>query len=280
MSSQVGSDDIAQAQAKAKQVHTQAKLRFTRMLQEAQKRLAYAESELKRVEGARDGLANNQAQRGGFHHTNMVLLAHVHGALRRMMQLQIEAYRHNLGLVSGEALPEAPKYRVPEEEVAYQEARAFFDLTTGMFTWIQLAEGIDLLLRATGSGSTVVGADAAEEAKRDAQASALMGAMADDLPLKRFVGGTGPRLAEVNQQLEWARGAMEGLRQAKGPDAKRMLLSDPSWPKLAGAVRFLGELSEKARAFPSLQAHFPEASAEALGFGTPMKLGGQLLGEA
>lgn len=271
---------LAQAQAKAKQLQTQAKLRFTRMVQEGQKRLLLAEEELKRVEAARESLAQEAGQLGGFHHSNMVLLAHVHGALRRMMQLHVEAHRHNLALVSGEVLPDRPQYRVPEEEVPYQEARAFFDLTSGMFLWIQQAEGIDLVLRLTGAGQALVGATADEEAERAKLVADLQAQAAGDEALRRFVTGLGPELAQADQRLAWARAGMESLRQAKGPDAKAALLGDPGWLQLAKGVHLLGALSTKARAHPALAPHFPEVAVAELGLGQPLRLGGQLLGEA
>lgn len=246
---------------------TKGKKQFAYNIKLAQDRLAFATKEM---EGARELRGKLEPHKndpeGGMHHQNAELLFRIYGALKRMMEIEVNIHKHNLaaleelekaGQESPDAISDELALRYPEKDADYLEARVFLDVHLATFHLLSHLEGVDLLLRATSPDlKAIEPQDAEQEARLKAAAEELKAAMAGDKELAVGVTQLGNDLQEALALLEWGRATLQTIPQLPAP-SKRSTLEDADWQKLNGKVVFLGELPAKAQKFPQLAGLFP-----------------------
>jgi hypothetical protein len=266
MSEEEAAKKLAEAQAfLAKQVQ-RGKKQFAYNIKLAKDRLAYATRELAEVEGKGKALEPvRDRPEGAYHATNMELLRHAYASMKRMMEIQLEANQHNLAIVETDPMPTNPAYRVPDQELNYLEARGYMTVAFGMFLWIQLAEGVETILRASGQAGTIQGGTEEDEANRQAQADALRQATGKDRNLAITLGQWGSELQDAYRLIEWGKATLGRLAELS-PEEKRTALEVGDWGKLNARVTFLGELPGKVKPYPAAAALFPNMPAVAMPF--------------
>ncbi|HEY9720988.1 MAG TPA: hypothetical protein V6D47_03190 [Oscillatoriaceae cyanobacterium] len=255
-------DNLSDAELQAKL--EEAKANLAKQMQRARKqfaynvklsrdRLAYAESELRQSEEAW------AKAKGTPEAVTAELLRHVNASYRRMMQIQLKANEHNLAVAETEPVPEQPLYVDPQADLDYLEARGYMDVSLGMFYWILLAEGIDLLLRASGQPGTIVCRSPEEEQARAEKANELKARAANERSLAVLLGQLGAELPEAFRLLNWGKETLARLQS--GEEDKKAALSLADWNKLSAKVLLLGDLPQKASAVPLLAAYLPSEQA-------------------
>ena len=254
----------AEAEARLKQQVQRGRKQFAYNYQLAKDRLAFAVGELSAVEAKRQALAPHlDRPEVAYHDMLLEALRHAYASLKRMMEIQAEANQHNLAVLEVEPLPQNPVYRVPEQETDYMEARAYMDVSMAIHHWIRQAEGLDVILRATGHPPAILEASPEDEAERASAAEALQSAMAEKADLAMLVGPLGTELAEAFRLAQWGKQTLAECREA--PEAqKRQALAQPDWAKLSGKVILLGGLAERLKHEPLVASRLPQPEAEPL----------------
>lgn len=243
--------------ALARQVQ-KGKKQFAYAIKLAQDRLAYAQEELAVVEAQWKALqAHQEHPEGAYHATNMELLRHGYASMKRIAEILLAANQHNLAIVESEAMPANPVYRIPEQELDYLEARAYMLVSFGMFAWIQMAEGIDALLRAAALPGTLQCDTPEDEAARQAMADQIKQAALTDRNLAITLGQWGNELAEAFRLLSWGKGLL-GRVGTMSPEEKRTALEAGDWAKLNARVTAMGALPGKVKAYAALAGLFGE----------------------
>lgn len=200
------------------------------------------------------------------HYEKVRLLAALYGAMKRMLALELEVYRHNLELAqaatpAGGAIP----FRDPLEELAWVEQKLRMDAALAVFLWQNAEEGIDAALRASQAGVATPALEPAVEASRAARARELAETAARDPALQKLLHALGNELAAARPLVSWARGAFEGFEQL-GPEARRRFFQDPSWNELDAVATLLAKLHARAAALPLLARLFPKPESVDLPF--------------
>lgn len=258
LSEEEAAKQLAEAQAGLARTVQKGKKQFAYAVKLAQDRLSYAKLELAVVEEKWKSLLPFQEHpEGAYHATNMELLRHGYASMKRMAEILLAANQHNLAIVEADPMPTNPAYRVPEQELEYLEARGYMLVSFGMFSWIQLAEGVDAVLRAAGHPGTLQCATPEDEAARQAAGDRIQQAAAGDRNLAITLGQWGTELSEGFRLLEWGR-ALLGRLGELSPEEKRTALEAADWAKLNARVAFLNGLPGKAKPYAALAGVFAD----------------------
>ncbi|MFN3429788.1 MAG: hypothetical protein ACK46X_07530 [Candidatus Sericytochromatia bacterium] len=235
------------------------KKQFTYNQKLAQDRLDFAVKELATIEGIQKKLAAFRQHLAGSHHfNNMSLLARVYEAVKEMMTIELAAHQHNLEVLESESpLEEKPAFRVPVEDAEYLEARCKLDLALVLFHWIQNAEGIDVIMRATVNEMAIDCRDLEEEDMRHQRAYEMQSTLMRDREWAKTLGQIGLELQETRALIEWAQSNLKSIASLPA-QARKHAVSDADWAKLNAKVLFLGDIFQRMQAFPALAKHFPK----------------------
>jgi hypothetical protein len=238
-----------------------ASQQFNQTLKLSEERLNYAAGELARVAQLRRELEPHKNHpEGARHFQAMELLCRMYYGMKRMMEFQYFANEHNVAMLKSETLMERPVFRVPDDHPGYWEARCEMDLAMASFYWIELGDGIDMVLRAALGEVGLAPGTAEEQQAREGRAAALKAAMAESRELGMAVAQMATELQELKALMAWGTETLASV--AKLPDVAKMRpVTDPEWAKLNGKLAFLAGLGQKAQGFPALAPHFPATSA-------------------
>lgn len=251
---------LAEAQGSLTSQVAKLKKQFAYNQKLAQDRLDYATKELATIEAVQKKLAAFRQHLAGSHHfNNMSLLGRVYEGVREMMTIELAAHTHNLELLeaASETVEEAPAFRVPIEEAEYLEARCKLDLALVLFHWIQNAEGVDVLMRATVNEMAIDCQSLEEEDMRHQRAYELQSTLMRDREWAKTLGQLGLELQETRALIEWAQSNLKSIAQLPA-QARKHAVSDPDWAKLNAKVLFLGDIFQRMQAFPQLAKYFPK----------------------
>lgn len=192
---------------------------------------------------------------GAFHYASALAFQRAKGAEKRMLDLQLAALEHNLGLaVSGPPEGwdgEGSPFRDVATEPAYNVARVTMDYYLTGFFWLRRLELVDTLLRAVGHPPAIQSRNAGEEETRTARAAELKAALQADKDTLLTVMRLAEDLSLAQATLPWAKTAL-GRLELMAPADQRTLLADPDWNKLNGALRALEALPETLAGLPAL----------------------------
>lgn len=249
---------LAEAQATLDKAVTKARQMFTQNIKLADERLKFATEQLASIGETRDKVAEYKDNpEGAFHLRGLDLLVAVYSATKDLMEIEKACNQANLGIIEAEETPEDPKFAIPAENVMYMQARSRIDYNLGVFFWISIVEGIDVVLRATGAPAAITSQSEEEEARRSGAAAALKAAAESDRELGVFLGQVTNELQELLALLEWASSSLSTVTKL-APEAKRTYLEDADWAKLNAKVAFVAELTDRVQAYPALAQHFPQ----------------------
>lgn len=247
--------DVAAIEKMTKEMQANCKL----MIRMAQARLRHAEQELPRFQDLRDQLADKrQSPEGAYYFASVDALCRVFEGMGEGAMIAIELSEHNLKVLERGDHDAVGQLRSPKEHLGFLTSRARYALAMASYLWLQYANGVDVLLRATTGETAIDAGSPEEEATRAGWAEALRQAMRSDRELFRLVGQIGTDLSGAQALIGWARGAFEA--QAGLPaEARLARLRDPDWEKLNGSLTALSELPEKLKPYPVLSRFFQPA---------------------
>lgn len=211
--------------------------------------LAELEARTKKLEPFKDH------PEGNFHYKCALAFQRAKAAEGRMIEIQLECIAHNAQLATsgppenwdGEGSP----FRDAASEPAYGVARATMDYYLAGFFWLQRLELSDALLRAVGHEGAIVAHNPEEEATRAERAAALKAILMAEKETQIAAVRLAEELNLAQAILPWAKTALARLELMPAAE-QRVMLADPDWNKLNGAMRALEALPGAIAALPGL----------------------------
>lgn len=192
---------------------------------------------------------------GGFHYRSAVAFQRAKAAEARMIEVQLDCLDHNFKLAQS-GPPEAwdgtgSPFRDAASEPAYALARATMDYYLAAFYWLQRLEWVDTLLRAVGHEPAIAPHNPEDEATRAERAQALKARLTADKETQIAAMRLAEELNLAQATLPWAKTALARLEVMPRAE-QQVLLADPDWMKLNGAMRTLEALPQSLAALPGL----------------------------
>ena len=244
-----------------------AQARLVEQMERGQKELAEArrilEHDRTKVDGELQELSTRVERltpykdhpEGAFHYRSAVAFQRAKAAEATMLAVQLECLEHNFQLAQS-GPPEdwdgtGSPFRDAASEPAYGLARVTMDYYLAGFYWLQRLELVDALLRAVGHEPAIAPHNDAEEAIRAERAQALKARLTADKATQIAAMRLAEELNLAQATLPWAKMALARLEVLPKAE-QRVLLADPDWNKLNGAMRTLEALPQAIAELPGL----------------------------
>lgn len=256
---------LADAYQELEGVVNGAKQRFNTLLKSSRDQLAYAKEQYARWDAERKTLAafkDDLSKPENNTYVSVDLLCMSYEALRKMMELEIEAWEANLATTNR---GDTTGYKVPQESVSYLEQQCRFDLAISRYLVRYNITGIDTVLRATQNGQAVTPQSDAQKAERQAAADALAKAASLSKVVQPMLDQFGQDLAAVRALNKWGMGAF-GEWDKMDANARKTLLEHVGWQRMQALRPFLQQLHERSANAPPLQKVFVAWKQEKLPF--------------
>lgn len=192
---------------------------------------------------------------GQFHYKSALAFQRAKAAEGRMIEIQLECIEHNAQLAQsgppenwdGEGSP----FRDAVSEPAYKLASSTMDYYLAGFFWMQRLELVDTLLRAVGHEPAIASHNDDEEATRVERAQAFKAILTAEKETQIAAMRLADEVNLAQATLPWAKTALARL-EVMPREEQKVLLSDPDWNKLNGAMRALEVLPSAIAALPGL----------------------------